>query len=608
MKYEYGKRILASPHLPWILAILAILLSTPSMLTGFCQDDHLLIQRFRGSGEIPGTKGHALDGFAFGDGDPQTNQAKMNLGIVPWWTAPYWKVAFGRVLTAITHWIDWYLAGARAWPMHLHSILWYALLVWLVARFYRRLFDSPWLAGLAALLFTLDPNHAVPITWIAARNALTSSVFVILTLHLHDRWRRDEWKPARYLAWLTLGTGLFMSEATVATGAYLAAYALCLDPKRPVRGFGALLPYLAIVIIWRVLYTLWGYGVAHQLLYIDPIQQYRLFLSDLPTSMIALLFSLVSKVECAWISFVPTGLKAAGLAIMITVVALCTWLFLPLLRTNRFARFWALGMVLSLVPVCTTNPQGRELMNPSIGGAALLALFLGDWLAHRRNPSTAPRLLFSRFRGFSAGVLLTLHVFLPVVLLPYNTYTVTKQGERFVRWISDRAPKDPAMRQRSLIILYAPADIFASFTPILRAANNEPVPKHTWMLCAGIQKGTAIRESDRTLVLQMDETFLTRPFSQVFRDIQTDPFQVGDIVKLDGMTAEIRTINQGHPTTVAFTFDVPLDDPSLCWMTFTDLDYRTLQIPATGESIPIRGFNLTDAIDTFWKQTRTSHS
>ena len=118
----------------------------------------------------------------------------------------------------------------------------------------------------------------------------------------------------------------------------------------------------------------------------------------------------------SWVVFpaVMTGvlmsahlLFQSGADIMITVVGplLGAWVFLtllfavlsPLLRREPVARFWALGMVLSLIPICATFPMDRLLFFVGLGAAGLLAQFLavafgvvnGSWRpgTKERNPA-----------------------------------------------------------------------------------------------------------------------------------------------------------------------------------------------------------------------------
>ena len=192
--------LLGRKHVPIVLAAVAFVLTLPAAWSGYYQDDHLIRLRFQDFSGLPGVHGRLLDTCVFSDGDPAQNRARMECGFLPWYAPPDWKVAFGRPFASLTHYADWVLLGDHAWAMHLHSLLWYALLVFVLALLYRRMFASAGVAGLAALLYLLDPVHALANGWIAARNAAISSVFIVLVLYFHDRWRRDGWRTGMVLA------------------------------------------------------------------------------------------------------------------------------------------------------------------------------------------------------------------------------------------------------------------------------------------------------------------------------------------------------------------------------------------------------------------------
>ena len=71
--------------------------------------------------------------------------------------------------------------------MHVHSLLWFVLLLFLVTKFYRRILGPTWLAGLAVLLFAVEDGHGSPVGWICNRNILIAASFGIGCLIAHDR-------------------------------------------------------------------------------------------------------------------------------------------------------------------------------------------------------------------------------------------------------------------------------------------------------------------------------------------------------------------------------------------------------------------------------------
>ena len=60
-------RLAESRKLPWLLALLGILMMVPALWAGYYQDDHLIRLRFEGFPGLPGVTGNTLDTCVFGD-------------------------------------------------------------------------------------------------------------------------------------------------------------------------------------------------------------------------------------------------------------------------------------------------------------------------------------------------------------------------------------------------------------------------------------------------------------------------------------------------------------------------------------------------------------
>lgn len=229
---ETIRRWLTHRHLPIMLACVGIILTLPALGTGLVFDDYW--HRTMLLGQWPrSTEDASLFGmFSFMDGTPEGAQVLKEAGIVPWWTFEGIKAAFWRPLTEFTHWLDYQLWAGTPWLMHVHSLLWLGAVIWVIAKLYRRIIGSEWVAGLAGLLFAIDNAHGIPAGFICNRNTLIAAFFGGLTLLAHVRWRQDGWRPGTVWGPLCYLLGLLSKESALATGAYLFAYTLFLDRGR----------------------------------------------------------------------------------------------------------------------------------------------------------------------------------------------------------------------------------------------------------------------------------------------------------------------------------------------------------------------------------------
>ena len=265
-------RDLASHRLfPLAVAVVAVALVLPSLSAGLLVDDYHHRLLFTGSDSPARLLDSPMDLFAFFDGDPERLQQLKDLGMIPWWTGNGVKAAFWRPLSSLTHWLDYLLWPDTPALMHAQSILWYGLLVLVLARFYRRVAPTAACAAIAALLFAFDDAHGTPVGFLANRNALIAATFGVLALTAHNRYRQNDSRPALVWAILLLAASLLSAEAGIATMAYLISYALFIDRGPWKRRFHSMLPYIALVVLWRLLWNGLGYGIENIGLYVDPL-------------------------------------------------------------------------------------------------------------------------------------------------------------------------------------------------------------------------------------------------------------------------------------------------------------------------------------------------
>ena len=208
-----------------ILAIgclLSIVLALPALRSPVFADD--AVHRAMLTGRVPaGLHWGPLQLYEFVGGAGHPAPALRDLGILPWFTADDLKLRFFRPLSSATLAADQRLFGRSTWPGRLHSLLWFLGLLCLVAAVHRRCV-SPTSARVATLLFAVAGAHAVPISWMAARHVLVSSVCALLAFWLHLRSRQDGRRPERWLSLVAVAAGLGAGEMALGTVGLIAAY------------------------------------------------------------------------------------------------------------------------------------------------------------------------------------------------------------------------------------------------------------------------------------------------------------------------------------------------------------------------------------------------
>lgn len=580
-------RWLAHRYAPLVITALALALLAPTAGTGLQLDDMVHKVALDPRLHLPGMVGSPIDVFTFVSADPESRWQLLDRAYGPWWAAPNLILRFFRPLSSLTHWLD-----HTAWPshpalMHAHSLAWYAALVLVVARLYRRFCDEAWIAGLAAALYALDDAHAMPAVWIANRNALLAATFGCLTVLAHDRWRRDGWRPGAALGPAALGLGLLSGEAAVGCWGYLIAHAVFLDRATWRRRVLALAPYAVLTIAWRVAYRALGCGALGSGFYLDPMGEpiafARAALVRAPILLAAQLGGLHSDIA----SFLPPPLFVAFVAIGLALLGLIVWGLAPTLRRDPVARFWAVGMVLSVVPACATFPMDRLLLLPGLGAMGLVATLIGQYAAQGRAMPAPARALAVGWIGIH-GVLG------PLSLMP-RAFMPSLLGDRARRAV-DSAPSDEALRQQSLVIVNTLDVITSGYVPIYAAARGAPRPAR--LRCLGIADSPirATRPDSMTLVLRPEHGFFGTPMDELVR-ARSIPFVRGARIQLTGLVIEVTEVTEDErPAEVTYRFDVPLEDPSLRWITWREGIYVPFVPPAIGSSTTVDGARISDLL------------
>src|SRR5205814_1201042 len=97
--------------------------------------------------------------------------ALLERGTLPWWTDPHLKLRFFRPLSSALIWAEHRVLGDGTFPLHVHSFLWWCAVVIAARALFQRVL-APRAAMLATIVFALAPCHALPIAWLANREAL----------------------------------------------------------------------------------------------------------------------------------------------------------------------------------------------------------------------------------------------------------------------------------------------------------------------------------------------------------------------------------------------------------------------------------------------------
>lgn len=576
--------VAAHPYGPIVVALVAILLTLPSLGVGLLADDYGMYLAIHSPECFGDFSSGPLDLFRFFTGDVEQTQQLMNIGFVPWWTYPGLHAAFWRPVSSLTHFFDYTVWRNAFWVMHLESILLYGAVCGLMAILCRRVAGLTVVAALAALLFAADHTHAMPVVFLANRNALLALLFGLLSILSHRAWRCDGRCSAGWLAHLFLILSLLSAEAGLATGAYLAAHAFYLESGSWKRRLWPLGTYGAVVLAWRFAWSWQGYGMDGCGIYTDPLREPLVYLAGMlervPLLLLGQWFTPPSEIA---VMLDPPWTRihwSAGVLCMV-FVALATW---PLLRARSSSRFFAAGMLISLVPLVAAFPSDRMLLFVGVGAFGLMA----EWIvAVFVGPSrTWPRLA-GRILAVGGVALLLLRGGLSPVFLAAKVAQPMGPADTMDGFMA-LMPLEEGDTERDFVVVNPPLVLFHTLSVGVREVRGLGNPKSLRMLAPGWSAVEVRREDDRTLVIRVEDGFEDRILARLFRS-RRYPLRVGDTVELEGLVVEaLDTAPDGAVTQARFRFDVPLEDDTLRLYQWTDGAMRPFELPGVGEEVTLQ--------------------
>jgi hypothetical protein len=438
---------------------------------------------------------------------------------------------------------------------------WLAALLAILAALYRR-FHLPWIAHLALLLYAVDDARGWVLGWTANRNVLVAATLAFAALLAHDRARGEGWRPGSWLAPALFAAALLGGEAALAVTGYLLAHAVFVDQGPLARRLARLWPYAGLSVAWLVAYKALGYGTSGGSMYLNPLDEPAGYLLALAERLPVLLAAQVGlSLSDAWLVLPPSArVVAYGLALL--WLAAFAAVLAPVWRRVPACRFWAVGAVLSLPPVCATFPMDRLLVFAGVGAMAAVALVVADWL---EGEAFVP---LSRARRAAAttvvAVLVVAHVVLAPLLLPARVLLVGYVAGMGAR-LEASIPADESIRGKTLVILSSSAEL-TTFPPWMeRQVRGLPRPGRMRVLATCFDDVRVARIDATTLRVRPESGFLDNELLRMVRG-RSRPFHVGDEVVLSDVHVRVSQVTpDGRPAEADFTFGVPLEDASLLW-------------------------------------------
>ena len=568
--------------LPLLLLVGAVVL-LPALRCGYLLDDYLHLAMAHGKYPV-----HRSPFDLYNFVNEADRVALAARGMLPWWSDPNLSVRFFRPLSSALIWAEHRFLGDSPAALHGLSLLWWGAAVVASRALFRRLLPQrP--ARIATVIFALAPCHALPVAWLANREALVSLAFGTAGLNAYERSREERSALQGVLAAILFALSMLAGEYAFCFTGYVLAREIVLARHPPAAQGGTsvsqrtmaaaagpmllgVLPFAAPATALLLVRRGLGYGTRASGFYVDPFREPLAFLSLAPRRIATLMLDgWFSLDHHTIVPVTPWWVLAPALVVGLAVVAP------PLARTlggldpplRRTMTWLLLGSLLASLPVLAVVPSPRLLGVSLLGIAATVAMFLDRvWFADREPPSeTAGRtpIVWRNEHTTAAAVVLG---FVHLVHGPGTSFLVgrhfSEEAEHFGRRAAQLRARidDPTSAELMVLRGYA-ASLYVPF-----ALDPGKEPPARWRMLAWTGHVLARRMDARTLelVVPLGDALFPLDASNLFRNDRTR-IAVGDVFTLPGMRVAVLDVGPAGPRRARFTFDRDVDDPSLRWLT-----------------------------------------
>lgn len=568
------------------LIVGALVLRWPLLHSGFAVDDYAQLAMMRGQFPLPRAP---LQLFTFSSGGLEENRQLRAAGFFPWWSDSRLRVSLFRPLSSALMWFDLKQFGDDAFLYHLHSAVWWLLMMGVLACVLRRLLQ-PWSALLALALCCTFSAHGMFLGWIANRNACVCSAFCLLGLLVCLRDGVGSVR-ARTLAVLCFAIGLSAGEYALGFISYPLALAW-ISARSSKQRVAWVMPWVALVAIYLPLRAALGFGTHGSGMYIDafgePLALLRAALVRAPISI----GEMVTGIQANWWSggfpwartladskLVPRGwaedlrpFQQLQVAIGVLAGAVAVWIARASWR-ERDQRWIVVAATLAFLPPLASTSESRILLPPFIGWSVILA--------GRQQHSLG----LLRSQPIRSGVVAA--VVLMLLFVPTSTTWPMIHGmpalSRAVRASLVDPKLDPLIAGRRVLLIGAADATTTIYLPLVRRVHDRPSPRSCLLLSSSAVDQRLSRTGVNSFVLERLSSDLTALdiYATAFN---REPLRDGEQFQADGMNVRVERAIDGRAMRASYELDVPLDSPEIVLLLQTAHGLQPLEFPPVGAS------------------------
>jgi len=328
-----------------------------------------------------------------------------------------------------------------------------------------------------------------------------------------------------------------------------------------------------------------GYGIENLGMYLDPVREPLRYLRAIAGRGPVLLLGQWAAPPSEVLLMLTPARQVLPWRISLVFLVIAGVVVVPVLLRDRVARFWAVGMLVSVLSICATFPCDRLLFFVGIGAMGLVARFVVLVFGGLQD---RPK---SRLWRVPASIIGVLFVLVHVVIAPF-ALPVRAAFPMGPKSLSERLHIHPALdeavEEQDLIVVNPPLVFYGLYSPLIWETEGQPLPRRMRLLTSSLFEPVRVHRTDAyTLVVCPSYGYMAHLLDGLFRNEQ-HPMALGEHVELTGMTVEVTALtDDGRAAEAAFRFDVPLEDASLRWLKYEDGNFVPFSPPAVGETLTL---------------------
>jgi hypothetical protein len=587
------------------IMLLGLYVRREALWVGFVADDYAQLGMLDGTYPVARAPYNL---FSFSDGSASEGFRLIQAGFYPWWADPQVRLIMVRPLASLMIALDHRLFGNDAFLFHLHSVVWWFVMLGTIASFFRRML--PLAEALVAFaLLAADEAHGMALAWLCNRSAFVAIAFSVAALHRYVVHRRAgrAGLPLSAMALYTIGLGF--GEYAICLVPYLLAFEFCEGDGAFKQRFRKVLPMLAPAVAFLCLRAALGATVRRSGVYVDPIGEPIDFFKAVVIRVPVLIGDLALALQSEYWTFgLPWTFARAGAgvipprwihdpepwrAIQFGIGLGATVLLLLVARyTLRRApspnvRWLFYGSILSLVPVCASYPSSRLLLTALLGFTPLVAAFVVKGVRALRTELRAHPIR-STALGIAALGIAGYQLLVPIMWQRLGLAAMLDGTLRVRNAIMSMEVNEAEFPKQDLVLLTALEGGTSMYLPLTRLRYGRTAPHSCLFLSYLIAPYELERVSTNAFTIRFGGTaaMLATASEQLLRSPH-HPFQQGDTVDVGRWHLTVLGVLEGKPQYLRIDFDRRLEDPSLIFMALTPDGYRRVGLPEIGEKMVI---------------------